>query len=137
VAEADLPNPIKIGLEKLKRKGGKFVTINPVRTGYSAIADEWLPIKPGMDGLLAMSMVHVLLKHEKFDYEFLVRYTNASWLVVQNPGQKGDGLFLRDENDQPLIWDIDKEAFRNGIDGDIAPRCLANTWRRTAAASRP
>ena len=65
-----------------------------------------------MDGLLAMSMVHVLLKHEKFDYEFLVRYTNASWLVVQAPGQKGDGLFLRDENDHPLIWDIEKEAFR-------------------------
>ena len=58
-----------------------------MRTGYSAIADEWLPIKPGMDGLLAMSMVHVLLKHEKFDYEFLVRYTNASWLVVQTPGR--------------------------------------------------
>ena len=121
VAEDHSSNPIKIGLEKLKRKGGKFVTVNPVRTGYSAIADEWLPIKPGMDGLLAMSMVHVLLKHEKFDYEFLVRYTNASWLVVQTPGQKGDGLFLRDENDQPLIWDLDKEAFKNGMDGDIAP----------------
>ena len=50
-----------------------------------------------------------------------MRYTNASWLVVQTPGQKGDGLFLRDENGQPLIWDIEKEAFRNGMDGDIAP----------------
>jgi anaerobic selenocysteine-containing dehydrogenase len=108
VAEDHSFNPIKIGLEKLKRHEGKFVTVNPVRTGYSAIADEWLPIKPGMDGLLAMSMVHVLLLRVLFDYEFLVRHTNASWLVVQTSGQKGDGLFLRDENTQPLIWDIEK-----------------------------
>lgn len=137
VAEDHSSNPIKIGLEKLKRRGGKFVTVNPVRTGYSAIADEWLPIKPGMDGLLAMSMVHVLLKHEKFDYEFLVRYTNASWLVVQTPGEKGDGLFLRDENNQPLIWDIEKEAFRNGMDGEIAPALFGEYVAPTAAASRP
>ena len=44
---------------------------------------------PGTDGLLALSMVHVLLKHEKFDWEFLVRYTNAPWLVVQTPGAEG------------------------------------------------
>ncbi|OJZ16982.1 MAG: formate dehydrogenase [Thiobacillus sp. 65-29] len=121
VAEDHSSNPIKIGLEKLKRRGGKFVSVNPVRTGYSAIADEWLPIRPGMDGLLAMSMVHVLLRHEQFDYEFLVRYTNATWLVVQTPGQRGDGLFLRDADGHPLIWDLEKESFRNGLAGDIAP----------------
>src|SRR5512147_3257168 len=74
VAEDHSSNPIKIGLEKLKRKGGKFVSVNPVRTGYSAIADEWVPIKPGMDGLFAMSIVHVLLSRELFDYEFLINY---------------------------------------------------------------
>ncbi len=62
VAEDHSSNPIKIGLDKLKRRGAKFVSINPVRTGYSAIADEWLPIRPGTDGLLALSIVHVLLK---------------------------------------------------------------------------
>ena len=32
--------------------GGRFISINPVRTGYSAIADEWIPIRPGTDGAL-------------------------------------------------------------------------------------
>ena len=40
-------NPIKIGLDKLKRNGAKFVSINPIRTGYSAIADEWMPDSSG------------------------------------------------------------------------------------------
>ena len=47
VAEDHSSNPLKIGLDKLKRRGAKFVSINPVRTGYSAIADEWIPIRPG------------------------------------------------------------------------------------------
>jgi anaerobic selenocysteine-containing dehydrogenase len=121
VAEDHSSNPIKIGLEKLKRHGGKFVSVNPVRTGYSAIADEWVPIRPGMDGLLALSMVHVLLSRELFDWEFLVRYTNSPWLVVQTPGQQGDGLFLRDEAGNPLVWDLEKEAFVSGMQLDAAP----------------
>ena len=46
VAEDHSSNPIKIGLDKLKRRGAKFVSINPVRTGYSAIADEWIADPP-------------------------------------------------------------------------------------------
>ncbi len=121
VAEDHSSNPIKIGLEKLKRHGGKFVSVNPVRTGYSAIADEWVPIKPGTDGLLAMSIVHVLLSRELFDYEFLIRYTNSPWLVVQTPGKPGDGLFLRDADNNPLVWDLEKQAFVSGADADVAP----------------
>ena len=54
-------NPIKIEMERLKRHGAKVVSVNPVRTGYSAVADEWVPIRPGTDGLLAMAIAHVLL----------------------------------------------------------------------------
>ena len=39
-------NPLKIAISKFKRAGGRFVSINPVRTGYSAVADEWVPIRP-------------------------------------------------------------------------------------------
>ncbi len=85
VAEDHSSNPIKIGLEKLKRRSAKFVSINPVRTGYQAIADEWVPVKPGTDGMLALSMVHVLLKNDLFDWEYVVRYTNATQLIVHTP----------------------------------------------------
>jgi anaerobic selenocysteine-containing dehydrogenase len=67
VAEDHSSNPIKIGREKVKRRGAKFVSINPVRTGYSAIADEWVPIRPGTDGMLATSLIHVLLRDNRFD----------------------------------------------------------------------
>ena len=51
VAEDHASNPIKMALGKLKKRGVKVVSVNPVRTGYSAIADEWIGIRPGTDGL--------------------------------------------------------------------------------------
>ncbi|WP_028491471.1 molybdopterin oxidoreductase family protein [Thioalkalivibrio sp. ALE19] len=134
VAEDHASNPIKIGLEKLKRNGGKFVAINPVRTGYQAIADEWVGIKPGTDGLFALSMLHVLLKNSQFDWDFLVRYTNATQLVVQTPGQQGDGLILRDDNDNPLVWELEKEDFVDGSQVDIKPALFGEY---TAPDGRP
>ena len=78
VAEDHDSNPIKMGLGKLKTKGdAKFVSVNPVRTGYSAIADEWVGIRPGSDGLFVMALIHELLHQGKVDLEFLVRYTNS------------------------------------------------------------
>ncbi len=121
VAEDHNSNPMKIGIEKLKSRGGKFVGINPARTGYQAVADEWVPIRPGTDAMLALSMIHVLLSRELFDWEFLIRYTNAPFLVVQTPGEKGDGLIYRDEAGQPLAWDLKKEAFVNGLDASCHP----------------
>lgn len=121
VAEDHSSNPIKIGLDKLKRNGAKFVSINPVRTGYSAIADQWLPIRPGTDGLLALAIVHELLSRQLFDAPFLSRYTNAPWLVIDAPGTSRDGLFLRDESGQPLIHDQRSGGFVNGLGADIVP----------------
>ena len=66
-------------------------------------------------------MVHVLLSRELIDWEFLVRYTNAPWLVVQAPGTSQDGLFLRDLEGQPLVWDQQGKGFTNGLAPDIAP----------------
>ncbi len=48
-AEDHHSNPMKIAIGKFKRAGGRFMSINPLRSGYSAIVEEWIPIKPGTD----------------------------------------------------------------------------------------
>ncbi|CAN5455617.1 molybdopterin oxidoreductase family protein [soil metagenome] len=99
VAEDHASNPIKIGLGKLKERGVKIVSVNPVRTGYSAIADEWVGIRPGTDGLFAGALVHELLRTQRIDLDYLVRYTNAGWLIGE------DGLFVRNFAKDPMIFD--------------------------------
>src|SRR3954468_22074137 len=110
VAEDHDSNPIKIGLSKLKHRGAKVVSINPARTGYSAIADEWIAIRPGTDGLFVFALIHELLKAEKIDLDYLTRYSNAPWLVRQAPGRPDDGLFVRDGDGVPLAWDKARRA---------------------------
>jgi anaerobic selenocysteine-containing dehydrogenase len=95
-AEDHHSNPLKIALGKFKRAGGRFISINPVRTGYSAIADEWIPIKPGTDGALFMALLHVLIAEDLVDRAFLKRFTNAPQLVVLGTGGDREGMFAHD-----------------------------------------
>src|SRR6478736_865087 len=105
VAEDHDSNPIKLGLGKLKARGAKIVAVNPVRTGYGAVADEWIGIRPGTDGLFAFALIHELLRMDRIDLDYLVRYTNAHWLVRVAPGTAEDGLFVRDGEGRALCWD--------------------------------
>ncbi|HKU78718.1 MAG TPA: molybdopterin-dependent oxidoreductase, partial [Rhodanobacteraceae bacterium] len=102
VAEDHDSNPIKLGLGKMKSRGAKIVAINPVRTGYASIADEWVPVNPGTDGLLAGALIHELLRTDRIDFDYLVRYSNAHHLVIRDPGAADDGLIARDVNGNPL-----------------------------------
>lgn len=105
VAEDHDSNPIKIGLGKLKARGAKIVAVNPVRTGYNAIADEWVGITPGTDGLFVLALVQELMRAGRVDIEYLLRYTNAPHLVIQNPGGGDHGLFARDSEGSYLAAD--------------------------------
>jgi anaerobic selenocysteine-containing dehydrogenase len=95
-AEDHHSNPLKIAISKFKRNGGRFISINPVRTGYSAIADEWVPIRPGTDGALLLAIVHEILSLGLYDRQFLVRYTNAGQLVNLDESSADFGLMVRD-----------------------------------------
>ncbi|HTO85731.1 MAG TPA: molybdopterin oxidoreductase family protein [Methylomirabilota bacterium] len=125
VAEDHDSNPIKIGLGKLKGRPAdaraKFVSVNPIRTGYSAIADEWIGIRPGTDGLFVFALIHELLRADRIDLDFLVRYTNAPWLVVQDAGSARDGLIARDADGHPLCWDRRADAVANALLPDVVP----------------
>ncbi|MEM7282118.1 MAG: molybdopterin oxidoreductase family protein [Pseudomonadota bacterium] len=126
VAEDHDSNPIKMGLGRLKsRAKAKFVSVNPVRTGYSSIADEWVGIRPGTDGLFVGSLIQQLIKAEAIDFDYLIRYTNAPYLVVQDSGAENQGLFLRDQQGKPLCFDGASQAVRS-IDDATSPLLVGN-----------
>ncbi|WP_018142316.1 molybdopterin oxidoreductase family protein [Thioalkalivibrio sp. ALJ7] len=96
-AEDHHSNPLKVAISKFKRQGGRFISINPVRTGYSAIADEWVPIRPGTDGALLLALIHEIMNKGLYDRDFLVRYSNAGQLVNMDEDSDAFGMFLREE----------------------------------------
>jgi anaerobic selenocysteine-containing dehydrogenase len=133
-AEDHHSNPMKVALSKFKRNGGRFISINPVRTGYSAIADEWIAIKPGTDGALLMALLHVLLREDLIDHDFLKRFTNAPQLVVLDEGER-EGLFAFDPDPQrgppgdgrnphnKLVFDTRSGKILNAYPEGIAEHC--------------
>ena len=138
VAEDHASNPIKIGLGTLKsRAGTRFVSINPVQTGYSAIADEWIGIRPGTDGLLVAALIHELLAAEQVDWAFLARYTNAAWLVIDAPGAPEHGLFARDENGRTLVVDASSGAAGPAEDPTLQPRFVGSVTLPDGLLARP
>ncbi|MGN6112244.1 MAG: molybdopterin oxidoreductase family protein [Luteimonas sp.] len=126
VAEDHDSNPIKLGLGKLKARGAKIVAVNPVRSGYGAIADEWIGIRPGTDGLFAFALIHELLRSDRIDLDYLVRYANAHWLVLRNPGGADDGLFARDADGRPLCIDRNTDAPVDAGAVDISPAVVGD-----------
>ncbi len=96
-AEDHHSNPMKIALSRFKRQGGKFIAINPVRTGYAGIADEWIPIRPGTDGALFLALINEIIKQGLYDRDFLVNYSNAAELVNVDEDSDQHGLFARFE----------------------------------------
>ena len=138
VAEDHDSNPIKMGLGKLKTKGdAKFVSVNPVQTGYSAIADEWIGIRPGMDGLFVSSLIHELLRAEKIDWDYLARYTNAHWLVIDAPKDPDDGLFARDADGKALCFDAESGSLKPVDDTTAKPRLAGRVELADGRTARP
>jgi sulfite dehydrogenase (quinone) subunit SoeA len=103
VAEDHDSNPIKIGIGKLKDRGARVIGVNPIRTGYNAVADDWIGITPGTDGLLILSLIHCLLQAGKVDLEYLAQFTNAPLLVVEEGPDKG--LIAKNAESQPFVID--------------------------------
>ena len=127
VAEDHDSNPIKKGIGKVKsRKDTKYISVNPIQTGYAAIADEWLGIRPGTDGLFVGALIAELLKSEQIDWEFLTRYTNSPWLVIDDPGSAKHGLFAKDEAEKSLCYDLEKAAVTELIVGKSKPALIGS-----------
>ena len=126
VAEDHDSNPIKIGIGRLKARGAKVVSVNPCRTGYNAVADEWIGIRPGTDGLFVMALIHELLKAGRVDLDYLAKFTNAHVLVIRDPGAADDGLFLRDADGKLLAFDSVEKRAVDAMSPDIHPSLVGD-----------
>ena len=51
--------------------GGALVVVDPRRTEAAAIADVWLPVRPGTDAVLALGLLNVIIGEELYDASFV------------------------------------------------------------------
>ncbi|MEK7848000.1 MAG: molybdopterin-dependent oxidoreductase, partial [Chloroflexota bacterium] len=89
-----------------RSRGMRLVVIDPVCTPVASKAHQWLPIRPGTDGALALSLLHVLINEASlYDRQFLQAHTNAPYLVDSS------GHYVREPaTSKPLVWSLDRGA---------------------------
>jgi anaerobic selenocysteine-containing dehydrogenase len=74
--------------------------------------------------LFVGALIHELLSAQKIDGEFLLRYTNSPWLVIENPGGADDGLFARNAQGSALAWDGHSGTPMPALSPDAEPKLM-------------
>jgi cysteine desulfurase NifS len=67
----DSPPVDMLRLEAAVKRGARIVVIDPRRTETATRTDaQWIPIRPGSDGALALSMIEVMIQEDLYDEDF-------------------------------------------------------------------
>ena len=61
--------------QEAKRRGAKLIAIDPYRSLSAEKCHQWLAIKPGTDTALALAMMHVLVRDDLLDHDYIAKYT--------------------------------------------------------------
>ena len=68
---------------RCRDQGGKLIVIDPRMTPITRNADLYLPVRPGTDVILLMSLLHVILRDGLEDREFIAKYTSGFESVAE------------------------------------------------------
>jgi anaerobic selenocysteine-containing dehydrogenase len=116
-----------------RRRGMKHVAIEPWMGMPGRNSDEWVPIRPGTDAALALSITNLLLNdYDLYDRVSIKQYTNGPYLVGI------DGYYVRDnETRKPLMWDIVDGKAKTFDDPTIKDVALEGSYSLNGATAVP
>ena len=67
-----------VRLKAAQARGARVVVIDPRRSETARGLDaEWVAIRPGTDGALALGLLHVLIDEARYDHTFVERWTHG------------------------------------------------------------
>ena len=98
---------------RAKENGARLIHVDPRYTRTSARCDYHVPLRSGTDIAFLGGMIHYILTHKKEFRDYVVNYTNASFIVSENFYFK-DGLFSGYDSKARKYskdtWVFDKDA---------------------------
>ena len=97
-----------------KYNRAKVVVISPDYNPTAIHADWWIPIKPGSDSFLAMSLVHVAFKEKLYKEAFIREQTDLPFLVRRDNGKLLRGSDLM-KDDKATASDAGDKSKKDGV----------------------
>lgn len=141
-------------LMDFRAKGGKYVVVDPRFSNTAALADRWVPVKPGGDAALALGMARWMVENGKYDAKYLANanqaaakaaaeptWTDATRLVVVDPAHAEARRYLRADaiggsKDSYVAWTggAAKEIGEPALVGALEPGEVTVAGRRCKTA---
>jgi anaerobic selenocysteine-containing dehydrogenase len=89
------PNRLKKILDA-KKRGARVIAIDHMRSDSAKMADQWVGVRSGTDGALALSMINVIVNEKLYDESFVQNWTvgfdELSRYVQQFPPEKVEAI---------------------------------------------
>ena len=122
-------------------RGAKIVTIAPDYNPTAIHSDVWVPVKPGSDSLLAMSLVNVVFTEKLYREDFIKEQTDLPFLVREDNRTllRQSDLVKNGSGDIFYFWDQKRGALteargsmghpKDTLRLDGADPALEGSWR--------
>jgi len=97
---------------------GKFVQVEPRLSITASSADEWIPVRPGTEGVFALGVAGVLVSEGLYNREFLFERTRGFEDTTEAGGAVHEGL----RSLLARYYTLDQVAARTGVSVDVVLR---------------
>lgn len=116
-------------------RGARLVVVDPRNAGLARKADEWLRVRPGSDGALALGIAHVMIEEGWYDETFVRAWTNGPLLVRTDTGGllREKDLTGTGSEDHFVAWD---ESTREPVAYDPSLSRYATGTEKLALSGR-
>jgi formate dehydrogenase major subunit len=129
------PCGFKWAIEAKVKKKARLIVVDPRFTRTAAVADTYLPLRPGSDIAFLGGVIRHLLANDKIQHEYVKAFTTASFLLREDFGFE-DGLFTgydaekRSYDKSTWAYQLDKEGFAK-VDPEMRdPNCVLQRMRK-------
>lgn len=129
-------------ITRARENGAKLVVVDPYFSATARKADEWVPIRPGTDGAMALAMAHVIIRDGLYDKDFVRDWTygferfskyvedkTPAWAekITTVPGETIERIARDFAATQPSVVDAwsGPGQHSNAVPGGAAIACLA------------
>ncbi len=95
-----------------RKRGAQLIVVDPRNAGLAHRADEWLQVRPGSDGALALGLSQVMIERGWYDADFVRAWTNATLLVREDNGRilRASDLSSDASAERSLCWSRSKNG---------------------------
>jgi len=69
--------PLPDQIDKVRQSGAHLIVVDPIATPLAKAADFHLQLRPGTDGALALGMLHVVIREELYNKDFVKQWTTG------------------------------------------------------------